>query len=104
MHYSGPTHKMIANASGMASAFPLCGPVRAMLGGLRRANANHAATVGARNQITLLTCKTRYPLIAGDTFYSQQSRGRICLVGSRYLGLIVISTEASGPRSLRSSA
>ena len=54
--------------------------VKGTSGKLRRAKANRGSTIGARNQITLLTCKTRYPLIAGTPFYSQQSRGRICLV------------------------
>ena len=33
------------------------------------ANVNRAATVGACNQIYVANVQTRYPLIAGDTFY-----------------------------------
>jgi hypothetical protein len=61
---------------------------------LRCAKANRAAMVGPRKQDTLLPCT---PFTSDALDGSNQA-------GSGYLGLIVISTAASGPRTLRSSA
>ena len=54
-----------------------------MLGRQQRAKPDQAVTFSARNQIISLTCKTRYPLMAGDTFLlaspgrSPQQRGTL---------------------------
>ena len=71
-----------------------------------RISGGKVAPNEARKRATMLACYVAIGALSGwrHLFTRDSPGGRMNRAGSCYLGLIVISTAASGPRSFRSSA